>query len=110
MIVVVGDVEKVGVEETGVGIVEVVEVGVAVVVVSTEAVVILEVAETSEAEEAEASTVVEVEGVVEVAVLGNREGTWPFLSIFPLTLSEIQYIRRERPIDFGRPSYRRVSR
>lgn len=118
MIVVVGDVGQVGAAETEAEAVEagtetsvVVEVAVAVVA-ATEAVEVIleEVAETSEVEEVESSTVAVVEGVAEVVVLGNKEGTWPSLPIFPLILSEIQYIRRERPIDFGRPSYGRVSR
>ena len=58
------------------------EITVAVVVVVVE--ISEEVAEILEVEEAvtEASTVVVVEGVAGAVVLGNREGTWSFLSMF----------------------------
>ena len=70
---------EVGVEETTV---------VVVVVVDQAAEISEEVVETIEVEEAvtEASTVVEVEGVAAAVVLGNREGTCSFLTIFSSNL------------------------
>lgn len=74
----IGEVAEVAME---VDIAEVVtEVDIAEVVVE---VILEEAAETSEVEGVEASTVAEVEDEV---VLGNREGTWPFSSIFSSNL------------------------
>lgn len=94
-------VAEVGVEETEVDSAEVagavtqvsvvveVEVEETFVAVVVEVVGISEAAvETLEVEAAvtEASTAVEVGEVAVAAVLGNREGTWSFLSIFPSNL------------------------
>ena len=106
------------VEETEVGVeaVEAVEVvmeaivvveveaaapGVAVVVVAG---VISEVVGTLGAEELAMTA-----GAVEVAeeeVPENREGTWPFFSVFPPISSGVQCISPERSYNSGRSCYR----
>ena len=71
------------------------EVGATVVVVAEAGAILEEAAETLEVEEV-ASTVGGVEAVG-AEVPENREGTWPFLPIFPLILSEYSVFAENIP-------------